>query len=111
VYLFNTCIVVPSLVVITTSYTTYAPAPFPMAMLERRAFPVPPAASPTVDHPDIRTFWVKSGEEDDEVLSARKMSAENMDSGGIERGRGGGLGLVSLEDVDALRMGEFDWEN
>lgn len=82
-----------------------------MAMLERRAFPVPPAASPTVDHPDIRTFWVKSGEEDDEVLSARKMSAENMDSGGIERGRGGGLGLVSLEDVDALRMGEFDWEN
>jgi len=54
VYLFNTCIVVPSLVVITMSYTTYAPAPFPTVMLDRSAFPV--AASPTVDHPEIRTF-------------------------------------------------------
>lgn len=82
-----------------------------MAMLERSAFPVSPAASPTVDHPDIRTFWVKRGDEDEDVLSARKISAENMDSGGIERGRGGGLGLVSLDDVDAFRAGVLDREN
>ena len=94
-----------------TSYTTYAPAPFPMTMLERRAFPVPPTASPTVDHPDIRTFWAKSRDEVDEVLSARKMSAENMDSGGMERGRGEGLGLVSLVDLDAFRTGVFVREN
>ena len=96
---------------ITTSYTTYAPDPFPTVMLEIRALPVLPAASPTVDQPDIRTFWAKSGDVDEEVLSARKMSAENMDSGGIERGRGGGLDLVSLVDADAFRTGVFDREN
>jgi len=44
--------VVPSLVVITTSCTTYAPAPFPMVILER-TFPVPPAVSLMVDHSHV----------------------------------------------------------
>jgi len=48
------------------------------------------------------------------VLSARKMSAEKMDSGAMERGRGGlgmGLGTTSLEDVAACRTGISDREN